>query len=678
MKRLTGSVLVAAALWLTACRDATDPLSEDRGPSDAEIAAAELGIVVPDQFIVVFNDDVEDPPELAAEFAAAYGGQILFTYRTAIKGFAVRIPEPLADVLSEDPRVAYVEPDRQVQLFDTQLDPPSWGLDRVDQEDLPLDDSFTFNNDGSGADIYILDTGVRRSHNDFGGRVEFIPNGSEGDFVGDGNGSAEDCHGHGTHVAGTAAGAAHGIAKGASVWAGRVVNCDGGGEVSMAIAGVDWITENASTPAVVNMSLGYGNVQSLRDAVEASVAAGFNYSVAAGNGFLGLFPLDACNESPAGAPNAITVGATESDDDEASFSNYGTCVDILAPGVGITSAWNGNDDDTETISGTSMATLHVTGTVALYLTENPTHTPVQVVEALTANATPDRIVHHARSDRFGTPNLLLNLTFIGEGGEPPPNESPTASFTFDCTDLTCDFDASGSSDSDGTVQSWDWDFGDGDLGSGELASHTYGAAGTFTVTLTVTDDDDATGSTSQDVTVTEPGENSPPTASFTVTCTDLSCDFDGSGSSDSDGTVDSWDWEFGDGDVGSGETVSHGYSEGGTFTVTLTVTDDDGAAATATQDVTVTEPPPPPPPPPSDISLTVTPLTFSTFGYTELSWSGATTNNVDVYRDGALRFTTANDGFHRDIIGRDVSGSFTYQVCEEGTSVCSNEAVAEF
>jgi subtilase family serine protease len=233
--------------------------------------------------------------------------------------------------------------------------------------------------------------------------------------VGDGRGSAEDCHGHGTHVAGTIGGAQYGVAKAVNLWAGRVVDCGGSGNVSFAIAAIDWITASGARPAVVNMSLGFGDVQSLRDAVESSIAQGVNYAVAAGNGtpFFG-FPQDACRQSPAGAPNAVTVGATDISDNEASFSNYGPCVDLLAPGVSIKSDWYSGDNATNTISGTSMATPHVTGALALYLEANPGATPTQVADAAKANATVNRIHLHAASQANGTPNLLL-ATFAGDG-----------------------------------------------------------------------------------------------------------------------------------------------------------------------------------------------------------------------------------------------------------------------
>jgi PKD repeat protein len=618
----------------------------------------------------------------------------------------------------------------------------------VDQADLPLSNSYTYGNDGTGANVYIFDTGVRRTHSDFGGRVQFVPNGSNGDFVGDGHGSAEDCHGHGTHVAGTAAGATFGLAKNAQIWAARVVNCSGSGQASMAIAAVDWATANAERPAVVNMSLGYGNVQSLRNAVEASVAAGVNYSVAAGNGhWLFGYPINACNESPAGAPNALTVGATQSNDVEASFSNFGTCVDLLAPGVSITSAYYSNDNAAAVMSGTSMATPHVTGAVALYLTANPSATPAQVAQAIKGNATPNRITLHSRSATRGTPNLLLYMAFIGGGNEPP-----TASFTHSCTDLSCNFTDT-STDADGSVTQWSWDFGDGETSTLQNPSHAYASEGTYDVTLTATDDAGGTDTATESVTVTAPAGNDPPVASFSSDCTYLACDFTDT-STDSDGNVTAWSWDFGDGSTSTAQHPSHGYAAAGTYTVTLTVTDNSGATNAVSQPVTAEDPPNQPPtasftyscdylacwftdtstdadgfvnwwqwdfgdgassgsqnpfrefgaegtytvtlkvwdddnatdivsqqvtvtaPPPSNITLTATPGRFWYWWRVDLRWSGATSTNVDVYLQGVHIATTANDGFYRDyLLG---SGTYTYKVCEAGTSVCSNDVAVTF
>jgi subtilisin family serine protease len=253
----------------------------------------------------------------------------------------------------------------------------------------------------------VLDTGVRKTHTEFGGRVQYIANGSNGDFVGDGYGSAEDCHGHGTHVAGTAAGATHGVAKLALVRAGRVVNCSGNGSASMLIAALDWIILNGIRPGVVNMSLGYGNVLAVRDAVQQLYLAGYVPVAAAGNGNPPGTPINACLESPAGADNALTVGATDSSDHEAYFSNYGRCVDLLAPGVSITSAGRNSDTHTYSNSGTSMAAPHAAGVAAQYLYNTPAATPATVMSYIKSTATVGVITMNPNSITYFTPNRLL-------------------------------------------------------------------------------------------------------------------------------------------------------------------------------------------------------------------------------------------------------------------------------
>ncbi|HVS62152.1 MAG TPA: PKD domain-containing protein [Thermoanaerobaculia bacterium] len=260
-------------------------------------------------------------------------------------------------------------------------------------------------------------------------------------------------------------------------------------------------------------------------------------------------------------------------------------------------------------------------------------------------------------------------TFVCEFTVGGGNLPPTASFTYTCTDLACSFDGSGSSDSDGTISSYDWAFGDNATGSGATASHTYSAEGSYTVTLTVTDDGGATGSTSQTVTVSD-GINDPPIASFTFTCADLACSFDGSASSDGDGTISSYDWAFGDNATGSGVTTSHTYAAAGDYTVILTVTDDGSATDTDTQTVSVNEP--------AAISLSATGYKVRGAQHADLAWSGATSTNVDVYRNGVIIVTTANDGAHTDNIGNRGGGSYTYQVCEAGTSTCSNQVTVTF
>jgi len=324
-----------------------------------------------------------------------------------LQGFAADLTPAQLAVLRNRPDVAYVEPDAPVRLFTTQSNPISWGLDRVDDYNLPLDQTFTYTSTGAGVKAYVLDTGINLQHLDVVGRASYIPNGSNGDFVGDGHGSAADCHGHGSHVAGTVGGTYSGIAKQVTLIAGRVVNCSGGGTASMAIAGMDWIRANGLKPAVVNMSLGYGNLSSVRTAAENLVAAGFTVVAAAGNGNFAGTPLDACTESPAGAPNVITVGATDVNDHEASFSNYGTCVDILAPGVAIYSSDYLVTNQVVTKSGTSMASPHVAGVVAQYLQGSPTASPAVVWRAVIGNAVTNTISLNRVSIYYGTPNRFL-------------------------------------------------------------------------------------------------------------------------------------------------------------------------------------------------------------------------------------------------------------------------------
>ena len=273
---------------------------------------------------------------LRSSRAAAAGGTVGFTYRAALKGFSATLPAAALDAVRSAAGVKYVQADGRVQATDTQLNPPSWGLDRIDQRSLPLNQKYSYvGSAGAGVDVFIIDTGIRLTHTDFGGRA------TSGIDTIDG-GLATDCNGHGTHVAGTAGGTAYGVAKQVALIAVRVLDCGGSGPFSGVIAGVDWVTSNHSGPSVANMSLGGGFYAPLNTAVTNSINSGVVYAVAAGNS-----SLNACNYSPASTPKAITVGATEINDNRASYSNYGTCLDIFAPGSGITSAWYTSNTATE-------------------------------------------------------------------------------------------------------------------------------------------------------------------------------------------------------------------------------------------------------------------------------------------------------------------------------------------
>jgi subtilisin family serine protease len=349
-------------------------------------------------YIVTLRPATGDSRTIGAEAERRFGGTLAQVYTRALSGFAITIPDSLADRLASDSRVLSIEKDAVVDADVTQT-PATWGLDRIDQRAQPLNNSYTATSTGAGVTAYIIDTGIRLSHTQFGGRAV-----TGYDAVTSG-GTANDCNGHGTHVAGTVGGKDYGVADGVRLVAVRVLDCNGSGSTSGVIAGIDWVTGNhvAGQPAVANMSLGGGASTALDSAVKNSIADGVAYAIAAGNGNAAGVAQNACNSSPARVPAAMTVSATDSSDRKASWANYGTCVDWFAPGVSITSSWNTSDTATNTISGTSMATPHTAGVAALYLQTNPGATPQQVRDALFNNAT-SGVVASAGS---GTPNRLL-------------------------------------------------------------------------------------------------------------------------------------------------------------------------------------------------------------------------------------------------------------------------------
>ncbi len=440
------------------------------------------------QYIVVLKDDEvarsgRPVAALAGQLAAAHGGTVFATYQRVLRGFAVRLPAVAARALARSPLVRYVEQDSQMFAIYEQAG-ATWGLDRIDQRDRPLSGSYVYNVTAGNVHAYIIDTGIRRSHADFGGRVSATGFSSI-------SGGTEDCNGHGTHVAGTVGGQTWGVAKQVVLHAVRVLNCSGSGSTSGVISGVDWVTQNHVKPAVANMSLGGGASTALDDAVRASIAAGVTYAIAAGNS-----NANACNSSPARVTQALTVGSTTSSDARSSFSNYGTCVDLFAPGSSITSAWYTNDTATNTISGTSMASPHVAGVAALYLSVNVNATPAQVNQAVVDNASVNKLTGIGT----GSPNRLLHSLFGGGG---PADNPPTAAFTHSCSGLTCSF-TSTSTDDNG-ISSQNWNFGDGGTASGGNVTHAFGANGTYQVTLTVIDTAGQSDTESQSVTVSGGG-----------------------------------------------------------------------------------------------------------------------------------------------------------------------------
>jgi subtilisin family serine protease len=328
-------------------------------------------------YIVVLRDSVANPAAVAQQHAARFGGTVSHVYSHALKGYSLTLPSAAVSALAQAPGVAYVEPDGVVTA-DTTQSGATWGIDRIDQRSLPLSGTYTYTATGSGVTAYIIDTGIRFTHTQFGGRaVKGIDEVTPG-------GSAADCNGHGTHVSGTVGGSTYGVAKSVRLVAVRVLDCGGSGSTSGVIAGVDWVTGNhaAGAPAVANMSLGGGASTSLDTAVNNSINDGVSYAIAAGNGDIFGNPQNACNYSPARVAAAMTISATNSTDTKASWANYGNCVDWFAPGVSITSAWYSSDTATNTISGTSMATPHTAGVAALYLQGNRGASPATVRTAL--------------------------------------------------------------------------------------------------------------------------------------------------------------------------------------------------------------------------------------------------------------------------------------------------------
>jgi aqualysin 1 len=416
---LRGSSLAAAllAVSLASCSQSSIP-EVDNTLDEVPLYGADSPNAIPDQYIVVFKKSPEN--ELLVQRMAAgdtlrtmglttQAASVQRVYTSALLGFAGNLQAQALNDLRNDARVAYIEQDSEFKISATQ-NSATWGLDRIDQRALPLSGSYTYNTSASGVHAYIIDTGIRATHNEFSGRM-----GAGYDAVTSG-GNANDCNGHGTHVAGTVGGTTYGVAKGVTLHAVRVLGCNGSGSNSGVIAGIDWVKNNHIKPAVANMSLGGSASTATDDAVRNAVNAGVTMVVAAGND-----NADACGYSPARAASAITVGATTNTDARSSFSNFGTCLDVFAPGSSIVSADYGSNTGTSTKSGTSMASPHVAGVAALYLAANTTATPSQVRDAIVSTGSNGRVT----SVGTGSPNVLAYSILSGSDGTPTPPAGTT-------------------------------------------------------------------------------------------------------------------------------------------------------------------------------------------------------------------------------------------------------------
>jgi PKD repeat protein len=723
----------AATLWialgLVACSGV--PFGpQAAGPEDAEPVPVHYAPTngIAGQYIVVFAEGEHVPPGLARRLVDQHGGELEFEYSEALNGFAARLPEQALEGIRRNPHVALIEQDVEVATAQTIQASPPWGLDRIDQRALPLDKAYGYTHTGGDVTAYIVDTGILYAHEEFGGRA--VP-GYDG--ISDGQ-NGNDCNGHGTQVAGVVGGAINGVAKDVRLVSVRVVACNGSGSVSGVIAGLDWIAKNNRGPAVANISLASGRSDAFNSAVRTLIQAGVQTSVAAGN-----FDEDACLRSPASTLEAVTVGATTSTDTRASFSSWGPCVDVFAPGYGIKSAWISSTTAEAFGGGTSMAAPHAAGVMALWLQANPALTPTQLHDMVLASSTKG-VVTDAKS---ANADVLHS-----QSGTSPPSAPPTASFTTNCAGLTCSFDASTSSGGGSAIAHYDWTFGDGAGDSGVTTSHSYAAAGSYTVSLSVTNTQGATGHATRTVSVS--AANQSPAASFTFACSSLTCDFIDH-STDADGSVVAWSWSFGDGTTSATRHPSHVFATDGTYAVTLTATDDAGATASTTQSVTVSASAPTADftytctgadceftdasvspssvrlwawsfgdgntsslqntshgyrasgtysvrlevtdehdqtswitrsvtvtVPTSGIALSAGPYRVRGAHYVDLVWTGASGSQVTIHRDGVLVGTVSNTGRHTDAIGGRGQTDYRYRVCEAGSNVCSPEVLVEF
>ncbi len=652
---------------------------------------------IPERYVVVFKDTVANPPNKAVNLMRGSHGELHFTYSHAIKGFAATIPAAAYQAIRMNPNVDYIEQDFTVSLRATQ-DNATWGLDRIDQRFLPLDGKYRHEFTGADTYAFIIDTGIRADHAEFAGRVE-------AGFTAIAEGGTDDCNGHGTHVAGTVGGTVYGVAKEVTLIPVRVLDCNGSGTLSGVIAGVDWVAgQSGKRPAVANMSLGGGASSSLDGAVANAHDAGVTMVVAAGND-----NADACSYSPAREPSAITVGSTTSADERSGFSNYGSCVNVFAPGSRITSAYHTGTSATAVMSGTSMASPHVAGVAALLLEQAPAASPDEVRAAILDSATQDIVT----ASLSAANDLLYSLVSLAAAA--PSEPSVTTGAVSNISDTSAAASGEVSDSGSATVTDRGVCYGVSSEDSGNWACLSSGQGlGDFTISLSNLDPGTDYGF--QAFATNSVGTALGGVRTFTTLSADLEAPritaFSVTDTSGGPWTRADVDWtvtddvalarlelELLDGDrtvasesiTVSGVTASGSTSlrnRGAAQAVRLTVSDAAGHVTTETKPLAVDEEPivdeepvNDDDPPPSDGFV------LSGQGYkikgawtADLSWSGSEAQGFRILRNGTHIATVEGGSSYTDATSFKGGGSLVYQVCESATDpeVCSNELTVDF
>jgi subtilisin family serine protease len=680
---------VAGVLLIISCSE--EPLFDKQNEVITETQSAADTTLIEGHYIVVISQNPASKDSRAAEIleqvtgelSKQQGAKINKTYKNALSGFAAELTEKQVKELREDDRVLIVEHDRQVYLHNEPVvqEVSSWGLDRVDQRQEGLDRAYVYTASGKGVTAYVIDTGMRISHDEFGGRAVLGP-----DFVQEDGDEGADCYDHGTPVAGIIGGTTYGVAKDINLVSIKVFTCAGSSPESRILEALDWVQLNASPPAVVNASFGYYASEAMDLAFENVLDSGIHFAASAGN-----TDEDACNYSPARIPGVITAGASDIEDKIANYSynrgsNYGDCVDIFAPGHQTTTASANDDTSSRYFSGTSAAAPYVSGVIALYLEVFPDATPTEVQAALKENATPNAI----SGVPSGTTDLLHSLWEPVDFTPPSPPD--------------LNLKAYGHRNQGSNYLTLYWDPTDAEHINVYIDGVTHkvyiaGEPSPFphendgytqirlennkkNVTHIIKICEVGYNNCSEEIEVVygnggdSGGEitNELPNADFTYTADLLRVQFTDT-STDADGTVVAWNWNFGDSQTSTAQNPSHNFATEGTYNVTLTVTDDAGDTGSTSQNITVSAEEPVP----GDINLTGTGKKVKGRWTADLFWTPAGTSaSVDIYRNGSFYETVNNSGAFTDATDFNGSGSLTYKVCEAGSENCSNELTLSF